>query len=219
MGYRSIFKRAVVSIGVCVLGVGVVSPQPALADDFNPVVYTSGVPLISLNDQLTSNEQAAANLIYQGQTAAGNVLYTLGNLVDESVSNQQINDNGRQAVLKCSHGRYQFTDFNGTMGLRYNCFSLNQVTNWDFRISNNILPIIDGPVHESGLRWTVSGAVRGQNTPHVVGAGYLFHGTMNPTPHLKNVTYTDTFTFPIIIAGTTGTGTITVSGAFTVSNR
>lgn len=71
--------------------------------------------------------------------------------------------------------------------------------------------IVVGNVNETGLRWWRNGAAMPQNSPHLVPANYLFHGSMTYATRGSTIDYQDYMTFRHNV-GPGGTASITWAG-------
>jgi hypothetical protein len=118
------------------------------------------------------------------------------------------------AMLQCNR-YYEFYDSNGRYTIQHACGS--QFAPWSFRMSANIQAIVFGNVSERGLMWKVNGRTMSMQSPHVVAASYLFHGTYNSITANANIQYQDVFTFRHNL-GTGGTATLTMTGDHTFTN-
>ncbi|MDI5964972.1 hypothetical protein [Streptantibioticus silvisoli] len=109
------------------------------------------------------------------------------------------------AVLRCDKNP-SWSDARGTLHARFNCHA--HTVNWGYLISARVRAVITGPVTEAGVSWWRDGKRQPKNAGHVVGAGYLFHGTLKPVNHDQHVQFQDYLTFRIEIGGRTGTGSL-----------
>ncbi len=110
------------------------------------------------------------------------------------------------AVLRCDRNP-SWSDARGTLHARFNCH--HSTINWGYQISPKVRAVITGKVHETGVSWWRNGTRHPKNAGHVVGAGYLFHGTLKPVTHGDHVQFQDHMTFRVNIGGRTGTGSLT----------
>lgn len=113
------------------------------------------------------------------------------------------------AILRCGRNP-SWSDARGTLHARFNC--RHSSINWGFMISRKVQAVITGRVAEAGVSWWRDGKRQPKNAGHLVGAGYLFHGTLKPVTHGNHVRLQDYLTFPVDIGGRTGTGSLAWAG-------
>ena len=75
--------------------------------------------------------------------------------------------------------------------------------------------IATGNVAELGMSWTRNGVTMGRQASHFQLCTYMFHGTFNPDRDYDHITHSDTFQFPVRVAGKPGMATFYVTGNFT----
>ena len=100
-------------------------------------------------------------------------------------------------------------DRNGEYTLQHACGG--STAPWGYRLSSNIRSIIVGDVSETGMAWWHNGTKKPTQAPHVVGAGYGFHGTYNPVKKGYYIRYQDEFYFRHDVGGG-GNGHVTIKG-------
>lgn len=104
------------------------------------------------------------------------------------------------------------SDSNGSWTLQYQCLEDYGILNWGFRLSPTNQATVVGSVTEDGLRWWRNSVEQPKNSPHVVPADYLFHGSMRPVYNGDVVDYQDYLTWRHNI-GPGGTAAVTFAGS------
>jgi len=116
--------------------------------------------------------------------------------------------------ISCSYeggsGYYEFSDSNGTFGVRNNCSY--DVFNWNFTLASYWQSVAVGDVTETGMGWLRNGVGQPTNAPHVEPPDYLFHGTLNPVYEGDEIFYTDHYDFEVDVDGNIGTASLLING-------
>lgn len=112
------------------------------------------------------------------------------------------------AIIYCNK-LYTFTDPNGKYTIQHRC--AGSTGPWSYTISPGVCALVVGPVSESGMTWRRNGVQQSRQAPHVVGCGYIVHGTYNPDLDYDRISYVDTYTFAV----KGGHGSLSVQGNFT----
>lgn len=104
------------------------------------------------------------------------------------------------------------SDSNGNWTLQYQCLEDFAILNWGYRLSPANQATVVGSVTEDGLRWWRNSIEQPKNSPHIVPADYLFHGSMRPVYNGDIVDYQDYLTWRHNI-GPGGTAAVTFAGS------
>lgn len=115
-------------------------------------------------------------------------------------------------VVECDQS-YSWSNGVGTYFIQWSCGST--VAPWAFELSPDVQSVVDGPVAERGLSWTLDGTRKPQQAPHPDEyAGYTWHGSFPGLSDGSRVTFNDELRFRHIL-GPGGEATVTLSGTHT----
>jgi hypothetical protein len=108
------------------------------------------------------------------------------------------------------------TDRNGGWRIRYACFPLYAVLNWDYRLSPTARATVVGSISERGLSWWRNGVAQRQSSGHPsIPPDYLLHGVMKKVWNGDVIDYQDYITWRHNI-GPGGTIAVTFAGSVSV---